>query len=83
MYNNLQKDWQLWGMNSKVLTKTVVKFWAHGMLYKAVVHMELLYGSKSTVVTVAILKVLEGFHHWAAWQIARITDWCMEDGEWE
>ena len=30
-----------------------------------------------------ILKVLEGFHHWAARRTAGITAQCTEDGEWE
>ena len=33
------------------------------MLYKSVVQSVLLYGSESWVVTGAILKVLEVFHH--------------------
>jgi len=37
------------------------------MFYKAVVQSVLLYSSETWVVTpLAVLKVLEGFHHWAA-----------------
>ena len=67
----------------KVLTKMGVMVQAHGMLYKAVAQMVLLYGSESWVVTGAILKVLEGFHHKTAWRTAGMTDWRAEDGEWE
>ena len=56
---------------------------ACGILCKAVSQMVLLYRSESWVVTGAILKVLEGFHHRAAQRIAGMMAWSMEDGEWE
>ena len=55
---------------------------ARGMLYKVVAHKVLLNGSESWVVTEAMLKVLEGFHHRAARRIAGMTDHHVEDGEW-
>ena len=54
---------------------------AQGMLYKAVAHMVILYVSVSWVVTVSMLKVLEVFHHWAAWRIAGMTARNEEGGE--
>ena len=35
------------------------------------------------MVTGTILKLLEGFHHWAAQRIAGIADWSTEYREWE
>ena len=67
----------------KVLTKMGAMVQAHGMLYKAVEQMVILYGSESWVVTGAILKVLEGFHHRSSWRIAGMVDQRAEDVEWE
>ena len=61
---------------------TVSTVRAHGMLYKAVTHTILLHGSDSWVVTGAMLKVLEGFHHWAARRIAGMTACHADDREW-
>ena len=41
-----------------------------------------IYGIKIWVVTVAMLKVLEGFHHQAARKITGMTARCVEDREW-
>ena len=70
-------------MISKVLTKTEETVWDIGILYKAVAQMVLLYGSESWVVTGAMLKVLEGFHHRTSRRIAGMTAWNAEDREWE
>ena len=43
----------------------------------------LLYGSKSWVVTGAVIKVLEVFHHWASLRIAGMTTRPMTNGDWE
>ena len=48
--------------------------------YGPVVRTVLLYGSESWVVTGAMLKVLEGFHHWAARQITGMTTKGVADG---
>ena len=56
---------------------------ARAMMYKAVVQTVLLYGRRSWVVTEAMLKVLEGFHHqvdrrrvWmSAWRVWE--EWCQ------
>ena len=52
------------------------------MLYKSVAQTVLLYGSKSWVVTLAILKLFEGFYHQAARKIVGMIDWRMEDVYW-
>ena len=56
---------------------------AQGILYKAVVQLVLLYGSNSWVVTRAMLKVIEGFHHRVAINILGITERYNMSGEWE
>ena len=43
-------------------------------MYKVVAHPELLYVSKSWVVTGEIIKVLTAFHHQASSQIIKMTD---------
>ena len=63
-----------------MLTKTGVKLRAWEGLYKAVAQTLLIYGSESWVVTGAMLKVLEGFRHWAARCVAGMTYWRMDDG---
>ena len=57
--------------------------WAGGMLYKEVAQKLILYGIKGWVVTGAMLKVLEDFHHRASRKIVGMTDRRREDGEWE
>ena len=52
------------------------------MMYKAVAQSVLLYGSEGWVVTGAMLKILEGFHHRAASQITGMTATRGADGEW-
>ena len=50
-------------------------------MHKAVAQSVLLYGSGSWVVTGDMLKVLEGFHNWAARRIMRMTETCGAGGE--
>ena len=80
VYHNLRNAQRRWGEISKVLTKTIELVHARGILYKEVVEMVLLYGCKSWVVTGAILKILEDFHHQSARRIAGMTARCTEDG---
>ena len=56
----MRKSQRQWGVVVKVLVKTVVMFQAQVMMYKAVVHTVLLYGSGSWVVTDVILGCLRG-----------------------
>ena len=60
-------------MIARFLERTVSMVRFQGEMYKAMVHLVLLYGSKSWVVTVEVLKVLEGFHHQAARRIMGMT----------
>ena len=63
MYGNLRKAQRWWCMATKVMTNTVATVQTWVMIYKAVVQMVLLYGSKSWVVIEAMLKVMEVLHH--------------------
>ena len=56
---------------------------ARGMMYKSVSQSVLLYVSESWVVTGAMLKVLEGFHHREVRRITGMTAKRVADGEWE
>ena len=67
--DNLRKEKCWWGMVAKGLKKMGATVQARVMMYTGVVHMVLLYGSKSWLVTEEILKVLEGFHY----GVARMT----------
>ena len=55
------------------MAKTGETVWACGMMYKVVAQLVILYGSEIWVVTGAILKALEGFHHRTARWITEIT----------
>ena len=66
----MRKDWRLWGVISKVLTKTRATVQAHGMLYKSVTQMVLLYRSDGCVVMGAMLKLLEDFYQRVSQRIA-------------
>ena len=50
-------------MVSRVMEKAGTTVQARAMIYKAVVQTVLLYGSKSWMITGAMMKVLEAFHH--------------------
>ena len=63
MYCNPRKAQWRWGMVAKVLVMAGVTVRARLTMYKVVVHTVFLYGRNSWVVTDAMLKVLEGFHH--------------------
>ena len=53
------------------------------MMYKTASQKVLLYGSKIWVVTGVMLKILEGFHHWVARQIAGMVAKCVVNGKQE
>ena len=52
-------------------------------MYKSVAHTFLLYGSKSGVVTEAMLKILRRFHHQMARRISGMTGKCVAGETWE
>ena len=58
----------------KVLVRMGVMVRSRAIMYKVVVNMVLLYRSESWVVTDAIIKVLEGFHHRIYWRIVGMMD---------
>ena len=53
------------------------------MLLKLVARVLLIYGSEILVVTVSMLKVLEGFHQRAFRRIAGMMEKRAEDRDWE
>ena len=57
-------------MVAKALIKTGATVRSRSMMCNAVVQTVLLYEIKSWVVTEAMLKMLEGFHHGVDWRIA-------------
>ena len=61
-------------MAAKVLTNMGAMVRVQEMMYMSVVQTVLLYRIQGWVVTEAMLKVLEGFHHWVARRIARMLD---------
>ena len=67
-------------MATKVPTKTGAMVWAWAMMYKSMVKTVILYRNEIWLVTEAMLKVLEGFHHRVAWRIAGMPDQRFGDG---
>ena len=53
-------------MVARVLKRTGATVWSWGAMYKVVEQSLLLYGSNIWEMTREMLKVLAGFHHWAA-----------------
>ena len=62
-------------------TGATIKSWE--MVYKVLVQVVLLYGSKIWVVTDAMMKVMELFHHRIARRIEVMTARKGDDREWE
>ena len=67
--HNIKKDRRMWGQFRKVLEKEKVLPRVAGMFYQAVVASNLLYGSKSWVVSLSVLREREGFIVEAAQQL--------------
>ena len=68
-------------MIARVLANTGSIVRTPGMMYKAVDKFMILYRSDSWVVTGAMLKVVEGFHHQAARRIKGMTATSGAGGE--
>ena len=81
LYQNLRKARRRWGMVGKVVTKMGATTQELGMLYNETLQLVLLCGSDSWVMMGAILKVLEGFHHWESRQIMGTTTHRTTSGE--
>ena len=47
LYDNMRKEQRQWGVLAKVLPNTGANLRARAIIYNVVVHMVLLYGSKS------------------------------------
>ncbi len=78
---NFSKARKCWRRLSNLLHTENASPWVCGMLYKAVVMAVMLHGSESWWVSGATLKGLEGFHYWAACQMARTNNpWQNVDG---
>ena len=73
LYQNLQKARRWWGVVVNLLMRMEETVRARVILYKAVVQTLLLYGRNIWLVTVSMLKVLEGFHHRVARRISGKT----------
>ena len=74
LYGNLRKAQRRWVVVANVLTKTGMTVRSQALMYKVVAHRVIIYSSKSWVVMKAMLKMLEGFHHWVARRIAGMSD---------
>ena len=73
VYINLRKAWRLQGMIVRILEQRGATVRAWGYMYKVVVKLVLLYGSKSWMVTGWVLNVLMAFHCQAARRITGMT----------
>ena len=67
----------------RVLAKTGAMVRDRGVMYMSLAQSVILYVSDSWVVVGVMLKVLEGFHHWAARQIMVMMEKCVADSKWE
>ena len=83
VYLNLHKAQRRWGMATRVLESTgsTVRNW--GTMHKSVVQFVPVYGRERWVVTGEMLRVLTGFHHWAAQWITGMMAKRGAGGEWE
>ena len=72
-----------WGVVTKVLKKTGVKVRAQTMMYKAVVQAILMCGRNILVMTEAMLKVLDWFHHCVARRIEGMSSGRVGEEGWE
>ena len=79
---NLQKARGKWMQVSKVLRTEGADPKICANFYKAVVQTVLLFGSETWVISPAMLRTLEGFHHRIARQISGHKPEKLESGEW-
>ena len=69
-------------MIARLLANTGETVRERGIIYKAVAQSVLLYRSESWLVMGEMLKILEGFHHWAASRITGMMATCGSGREW-
>ena len=80
---NLRKARKCWARISKVLRAENASPRVSGLFYRATVQAVLLFGSETWNLTGTWLKKLEGFHLWAAWQMAQESEpQRNHDGSW-
>jgi hypothetical protein len=79
---NLQKARGKWMQISKVLRTEGANPKICASFYKAVVQTVLLFGSETWVISPAMLRTLEGFHHRVARQLSGNKPEKLESGEW-
>ena len=82
LYRNLKKAQQRWAMVVRVLEHEGASPRAKGLFYKAIVQAVLLYSCETWVITDAMLRVLDGFHHKAARRITGNMPQRLPDGQW-
>ena len=68
-------------MVAKVLEKTLATLQVQVVIYKAVFHMVLLYGSNIWMLMGVVLKVPEVFHHQESRRIVEMVEQRMICGE--
>ena len=83
LYSNLSKSQMRWGVVEKVLDKSGEPIKTRPMMYKAVVHAVILYGSESLVVVYTMMKILGGFYHRISGRISVMTAQTGDGREWE
>jgi hypothetical protein len=81
IYRNLKKARGAWARLSHLLKRDGASPKVSGNFYKAVVQSVLLFGSESWVMSPAIYKALDGFHHRVARRIAGMLP-RLTDGDW-
>jgi hypothetical protein len=66
---NIRRAQSAWGRLRRILSREGAKPKTMATIYKAVVQAVLLYGAESWVLSLAMEKKLDSFHHCCAWYI--------------
>ena len=80
--SNLWKTRRKWARLTRVLIREGVDAWNLGQIYLTVVHLVMLYGSKTSVTTPHIGRVLVRLHHRVACRLTRSQPWVGRDRVW-
>eukprot|EP00957_Ditylum_brightwellii_P071482 5433377-Ditylum_brightwellii.AAC.1 len=73
IHSNMRKARGVWAQVSWVLRGEHASPRVCGTFYRATVQAVLLYGSESWNITPTAMRMLEGFHVKAAWQMATVN----------
>eukprot|EP00957_Ditylum_brightwellii_P181368 13815834-Ditylum_brightwellii.AAC.1 len=73
IHSNMRKAQGVWARVSRVLGGENASPRVCGTFYRATVQAVLLYGSESWNITLTAMRMLEGFHAKAAWQMATVN----------